>query len=97
MGTTQAMEAATTMTDMAGLDVALHYHLTANHYPPIPAAMIPVAKEAIEHAALGDYGSHVQLPEGVTYKDGSTSTPVYTIVESLHLEHFVMAAREEEL
>lgn len=95
MGHLRATEAATTMAEMAGLDAALHYHLTANHYPPIPTEMIPVAKSAIEAAAAGDYERLIELPGGITYKDGSTEVPAYTVIESLHLDAFVQAAREE--
>lgn len=83
------------MTDMAGIDAALSYHLTANHYPPVPTEMIPVAKSAIAAATIGDYEQLIELPGGVTYKDGSTEVPAYVVIESLHLDAFVQAATEE--
>lgn len=92
MGYLRATEAATVMTDMVGLDAALHYHLTANHFPPIPAEMVSVAKAAIEAATDGDYERAIELPGGITYRDGATEVAALAVIESLHLEPFVDAA-----
>jgi hypothetical protein len=75
------------------LDAALHYHLTVNHFPPIPAMMVSVAKEAIEYANMGDYDAMVQLPDNVNWKDGDCA-PVYAIVEHMHLESFIESEDE---
>lgn len=108
MGNMHAYEAATTMTDMVGLHAALDYHLTSNHYPPVPRSMIPVCIEAISKVAdaYDDYGDdgvtvrplgytveEVQLPEGVTYLDRDTA-PALQIVEAHHLDAFVEAELE---
>lgn len=93
MGHLHAQEAATIMTDMAGLDAALHYHLTANHYPPIPSSMIEPCKQAIELAANDEWDAMVALPDGISYR-GSNEAPVHAMVEQHHLHAFVEASRE---
>jgi hypothetical protein len=89
---------ATEMANLAELDQALSWHLTANHYPPVPASMIEPCKEAIAIAASDDpdrWDQEVDLPEGVSYR-GLTSAPVYAIVEQHHLEPFVEKAATGE-
>ena len=95
MGHLRAMEAATVMTEMAGAEAAMHYHLTANHYPPVPSEMVPVALEAVSLFAAGDPDGRVELPDGITYRDGSTSVAASLVVQSLHLDAFVEVAMEE--
>jgi len=99
MGHLRAQEAATVMADMAGLDAALNYHLTANHYPPVPVAMIEVAKAAIELAVLAYdrddpslMNEPVSLPDGITTQTGDNTTPVHEVIRGLHLEAFCEAA-----
>ena len=70
------------------LELAISWQLQSNHYPPVPASMVPVCIEAIEVARSGDWDSTVELPEGITYK-GSTEAPVYAIVEQHHLEPWI--------
>lgn len=84
MGNLQAQE----MTEMADLDTALAWHLTANHYPPVPAYMLETCKQAIDLANEGDWHSEIELPEGVLYK-GLTEAPVYAIVEQHHLSNWI--------
>jgi hypothetical protein len=85
------MEAATIMTEMAGPEAAMHYHLTANHFPPVPESMVPVALKAVELAAEGDWDAELFLPDGIVYRDRFTA-PVHAIVEQHHLEAFVEVA-----
>lgn len=94
MGNMRAQEAATIMTEMAGLESAMSYHLTVNHYPPVPSEMVPVCITAVELAADDDWDAEVTLPEGITYRDRTTA-PASAIVESHHLDAFVEARREE--
>jgi len=85
--------------DMAGqtdLDTALGWHLSANHYPPIPAEMIEPAKAALEAFRESDIEREIELPDVVTYKDGRTTAPAWALVEHLHLEAFLDAEEEEE-
>ncbi len=70
------------------LEAALRYHLSANHYPPVPAAMVPVAVAAIEAINAGDYEDHVDMPEGVLFR-GHAYGPAYAIAGALHLDAFL--------
>lgn len=97
MGSLQAQD----IQNFASLDVSLAWHLSGNHYPPIPSSMIPIAKEAIEKAQeyqftldqdLLDY--RIELPDGVSFR-GSTAAPVRDIMEGLHLWDFVQAEDED--
>ena len=99
MGNLNAIEAATTMTDMVGLTAALDYHLTANHFPPVPRSMIPVCIEAIGVVVDVYEGDddipteEVELPEGITFR-GRETAPAFEIVEAHHLWAFVDAELE---
>jgi len=70
------------------LDSALHYHLTANHYPPVPASMIDPCKAAIEAGSVGDWQREIDLPEGVLYR-GEKTAPACAVIEQHHLEAFL--------
>jgi len=77
--------------DMAAstdLDTALSWHLTANHFPPLPLELLPVAKRAIAKANAGRYDDRLKLPAGIRYRDAS-SAPVYACVEAWHLDAFL--------
>lgn len=76
------------MLEHAPVNVALHWHLTSNHYPPHPTFMIPVAQAAIDKAKLGEWDAEIEMPAQVTYR-GRTSAKVSEIVESMHLEDFI--------
>lgn len=71
------------------LEQAVSIHLTANHYPPVPSFMVPVAVKAIEHANGGEWDGVLDLPEGVSWR-GETSAPVDAIIEAFHLDAFVL-------
>lgn len=94
MGYTSARDFA----DQASLDVALSWHLQANHFPPVPTDMVPVCKAAIEAAADGEWDTEIVLPDGFAYRD-QFSAPVRAIVEAHHLDAFIDAEleRREEL
>lgn len=89
MGNLQAQEFASMVED-EGLDLttALEWHLTANHFPPLPLELVPVAVKVIDLANQEDWDAEVELPEGVTYKDRGTA-PVYACVEAWHLDAFL--------
>jgi len=78
------------MIEYGGAKTALAWHLSSNHYPPVPAVMIPVCEQAIALAADEEWHEQVELPEGVSYR-GSSSAPVWAIVEQHHLADFVEA------
>lgn len=84
MGHLQANE----MAAHADREIALRWHLTANHFPPIPISMIPVCIEALDHADLEDWEAEIDLPEGTLYL-GHATAPVWAIIEQHHLEAFL--------
>lgn len=89
MGTLRAMEMAEAASNgEISLDQALTYHLTANHFPPVPASMIEACKQAIELGNQGDFEGEVTLPEGITYRDQPTA-PAYEVIEAHHLHAFL--------
>lgn len=82
------------MLDHTEEDFALHWHLTANHYPPIHACFLPIAKQVIDRAvaAVNDpsvWDEQVPMPNGRT-------TTVRSIHDGLHLSEFVEARLERE-
>lgn len=91
MGYLQAVE----MIDQGGIEVALSWHLSANHWPPVPAIMIPVCLAAIDAATEEEWDAEVDLPEGVSYK-GRPTAPVWAIVEQHHLEPFLAQYEQDE-
>jgi hypothetical protein len=87
MGNLQASEMAN-----SGLPLRaqLHWHLTSNHYPPLPDYMVGVAERAIDLANEGEWDGLIELPAGVTRADtGERWVPVWKLVESLHLDAWV--------
>lgn len=81
MGSLQAQEMAT----HADMDIALTWHLRANHFPPIPLSMIEPCKQAIFAMRDGDIYRAIDLPEGVTYK-GMTNAPAWDVAKQHHLD-----------
>lgn len=84
MGSVQAQE----MAEMLDIKDAIAWHLTSNHFPPIPLSMVPVCIEAIENALAGEWTKLVSLPEGVGYK-GLTVAPTDAIIAQHHLDPWV--------
>lgn len=91
--------------DFAGnapLETALSWHLTANHYPPLPEALVDPCKRAIELARAGEWDAEISI-EGAgvklrvrPYSGETTDRPtVARLVEVCHLEAFLDAASEE--
>ena len=67
------------------LEAGLAYHLQANHYPPVPVAMVQPCIEAIDAYWEEDFDRAIEMPKGVFYK-GQTHAPAWAIVEQHHLE-----------
>jgi hypothetical protein len=82
MGNLQSIEMAEEVKQGLQLDVALEWHLTSNHYPPIHRVFIPVAKQAIELANDGNWSQIIDMPNG-------RSLSVSSIIEQLHLDSFL--------
>jgi hypothetical protein len=94
MGNLQAIE----MVAHTDLDTALIWHLTANHYPPLPLSLLPVAKRAIKKAKAGLWAANVSLRgTGVTYTRGKRGdlAPVRACVEAWHLSAFIEGAEDD--
>ena len=75
--------------DFLPLESQLRWHLTSNHYPPVPTSMIPVCIEAIDKANEGEWDEMISLPEGIEWR-GSTMSPVHAIVEQHHLDTWII-------
>jgi hypothetical protein len=86
MGALSARDMA--LMDTVSLRQALSWHLTSNHFPPVPTVMVDTCIEAINNANDGEWDKMVSLPEGVGYK-GLTVAPTHAIVEQHHLESFL--------
>ena len=89
MGSLQAHE----MARLADFDTALRWHLSSNHYPPIPLSMLAPCKAAIAAYQGADYTREILLPAGVAYR-GCATSPASAIVEQHHLAAFL--EQEEE-
>lgn len=90
MGRLQAEAMSEAMSEASiSLEAQLGWHLTSNHYPPVPDSMIPVCIEAIDNANEGEWDKLVSLPEGVGYK-GLTVAPTHAIVEQHHLDNWII-------
>jgi hypothetical protein len=98
MGATTAMDLATNL-DL-GLEQAIGIHLKANHYPPIPSAMIPVCIEAIDAYWEDDTDRLIPLPKmedgfQIRWRDGSTEAPAWAVIEHAHLQPWLIDDYEE--
>jgi len=76
--------------DDISLDVALHWHLRSNHFPPVPLELIPVAKAAISALEEGDPDRDLELPANVTFRDRPVA-PAWTVIQQFHLDAFLSA------
>lgn len=86
------------------LEQGLSWHLTSNHYPPVPTSMIPACIEAIDAANEQDYQRMIALPiDGVdrngepfqiTWR-GQAEAPAWAIIEGHHLENFIDYEEED--
>lgn len=83
------LSSAVSMNETAlSLEQKLSWHLTSNHFPPVPTSMVQPCIEAIDAVNEGDYGKLIGLPDGVGYK-GLTVAPASAIVEQHHLDAFL--------
>ena len=90
MGNTQAYEFAEAIEqDQVSLYLALHYHFTANHFPPIPVAAIGPAEKAIEKANLGEWDESIDISSIGTHKQYGNLAPVNVLIEEWHLSPFI--------
>jgi hypothetical protein len=81
MGLTTAID----LEENLSLEVGLAYHLQANHYPPVPVAMVDACIETIDAYHDEDYSRLIKLPEGVSWR-GEDHAPASAIAEAHHLD-----------
>ena len=67
------------------LEAGLAYHLQANHYPPVPVAMVQPCIDAIDAYYEEDYQRMIDLPGGILWR-GQDSCPASAIVDAHHLD-----------
>ena len=92
MGRLQAEE----MRSLCDENTALAWHLAHNHYPPIPAEMIPVCKKAIKAGNQGKFDKKIKLPEGVEHRTHGKSVPAQAILEHAHLWDFLERKEDDD-
>lgn len=80
------------MLEWADEGQALEWHLTANHFPPLHACFLPVAKQAIDRGVSATDDPAV-WDEAVRMPNGRTMT-VRQIVGAIHLWPFIEARIE---
>jgi hypothetical protein len=80
------------------LEQQISWHLSGNHYPPIPQVMVPVCIQAIDALKDGDANREIPMPfdgerDGkpfqVTWR-GQTTAPAWAIAEHAHLDAWLM-------
>ena len=84
MGSNFATELASDELDL-DLEVAIGYHLTGNHYPPVPLSMVQPCIDAIDAYHDEDYNRLIELPAPITWRD-QNHAPASAIVEAHHLD-----------
>ena len=94
MGAFQGAEFAGMVSDGSiTLERAVTWHLTANHFPPVPVSMVEPCLRALRavNEDCGDF--RIELPAGATWR-GEPTAPAWAIVEGHHLEEFLGALGE---
>ena len=88
MGYNTAQELA----EILDLESSLKFHLTANHYPPVPVTMVEPCIKAID-AYNDGYNTNelIELPEGIKWR-GETSAPAWALIEAHHLDAWLIHA-----
>lgn len=74
---------------------ALDWHLSSNHYPPVPPSMIDPCVDAIQALDDDEADLLITLPEGVSYRGGRLA-PAWAIVEAHHLDAFLDTDRSSQ-
>jgi hypothetical protein len=89
MGSVNAYGMAEAVEDgMVELRQALSWHLTSNHYPPVPLSMLDACVLAIEYVQEGEPDTNISLPEGILWR-GQQTAPAWAVVDAHHLEAFI--------
>lgn len=83
------------------LNAALIWHLSSNHFPPLPSGYIPLCLLAIEHAQDEDWDFELEVPDiqpvprAVVERDGKVFVTVATAIEVFHLDSFIFIESDE--
>jgi len=80
---------------MIGIRQALSWHLSSNHYPPIPEIMVDVAMAAIEAGEDEDWDRLIDLPDGVEHRRYGKRVPASAVIESMHLDTFIQGEEDD--
>ena len=92
MGSNFASDLA--LADNLTIENQIAIHLSANHYPPVPAIMVQPCVEAIDAVNdLGLWDLEIPLPEGVSWR-GLTTAPAHAIIEQHHLDAWLIEREE---
>ena len=95
MGYTQAAGFAEAVSEgWCDLGIALHWHLTSNHYPPLPACTLLLAKQALNHAARDEWDAVVDVSSIGTHRVHGVKVPAHVLIQDWHLEHFIGVAKQ---
>lgn len=83
MGNLQAREmaAAPELT----MEQSIAWHLTSNHYPPVPTSMVPTCIAAIDAYWEDNLDKLIELPDGVFFR-GEPEAPARDIIIQHHLD-----------
>ena len=89
MGKLQADEFASLVSEgVIDLRQAITWHLTSNHYPPVPVSWVEPCIEAVEYVNAYEGDTEVALPEGIIYM-GNETAPAWVIVQAYHLYSWI--------
>lgn len=92
MGLFSAIGVATSDTD---IKTQLRWHLTSNHYPPLPESMVEPCIEAINAYKENDMDKLIKLPEDMRWKN-QDHAPVRAILEDMHLDAWLIDYQAED-
>jgi hypothetical protein len=98
MGSNLSNEMANGVLEDLGISLSIEdqisIHLRSNHYPPVPAIMVPTCIEAIDAVNdLGLWDLDIPLPEGVFWK-GRNTAPASAIIDAHHLQAWLIEREE---
>jgi len=77
-----------------GMVESIRIHLAHNHYPPVPASMVPVCIDAIFAYNQGDGQRLIELPANTSWR-GHSSAPAIAIIEAHHLDSWCESEYDE--
>lgn len=66
----------------------ISFHLSANHYPPVPQSFVETCITAIKLGRQGLWNNAVQLPHGASRR-GRRYVPAIELIQHLHLDHWI--------